>query len=315
MSDAFDKLEGQLRRGVREIDGEHRRRPRRGWGRMSAFALAGALAVSGGALAATKIGGGRAAESDGRKLAWQAVRETSELPACQKVARRATPALSDEPPLPAITAALPALRTPAASADRERAIRLGQLAGGGAVLRRTARTIAFAGGIRLAVLVRQGAGLGAPRDPDACRKARLQRAATLSDDRPEDVGRWAQRRLAGLSDTAAGLQTLWVTARVSGGSGSSGAGTPVRPGQRLAPGVLSGGGAGHGRSVYVGVAGRHATSVLVRGRNGDRVPGAPRRVAVKQGFYALLLPSGTGPVRLRERTAAGKLLDSVALRG
>jgi RNA polymerase sigma-70 factor (ECF subfamily) len=227
------------------------------------------------------------------------------------------PVLSDSAPLPEITAALPSLASPAPDDDQARALSMLPRGGGtgGAVLRGTARTITVPGGVTLLVYVQQGAGIGAVRDPDACGQARRERAEALDKNRSEDVKRWAERRLAQLRDTAPRLQTLWVSAKMTGRSATGGSGMPVRPGQPLHPALVFSGSVGRRRSVYVGIAGPRASRVLVRAQRGARIPGAPARVPVRQGFYAVVLPAGTGPVRLNEVTANGTRLRVVRLRG
>jgi hypothetical protein len=131
--------------------------------------------------------------------------------------------------------------------------------------------------------------------------------------RSEQVMRWAERRLAEFRDTAPGLQTLWVTARER--RRASGSRTPVRPGQPLRPGVLFSSSVGRRhRSIYVAIADRRATDVRVRTKHPGRVRCVPRRVAVRQGFYAIVLPAGTGPVDLREVSADGATLRALTLR-
>jgi hypothetical protein len=93
-----------------------------------------------------------------------------------------------------------------------------------------------------------------------------------------------------------------------------GGGTLVRTGQPLTPGLVVSGGAGNQRRVYAGITGPAAVRVLVRGRRGGRVRGAPQSVPVSQGFYALVLPAGTGPVHLHEVTANGTTLRVLKLR-
>jgi hypothetical protein len=111
------------------------------------------------------------------------------------------------------------------------------------------------------------------------------------------------------------MQTLWVSAKIIGRSATGGSGTPVRPGQPLRSGLLFSGSVGRHRSVYVGIADPRASRVLVRVHRGSRVPGMPASAPVKQGFYAVVLPAGTGPVRLSEVTANGGRLGVVNLRG
>jgi hypothetical protein len=314
MSDAFDELERQLLRAVRAAaDNVQPLRRRRGWRRTSVFAVAAALTVSGGALAATQLVGGQSAETQGRKIALEAVRDTAGLPPCTPAVASRKLVLSDSAPLPEIREALPALAAPVPRDNQARALSmLPHDRPAGPVLRRTVRAIAAPDGVTLIVYVQQGFGFGALRDPDACGQARRERAAVLDKDRAEDVKRWAERRLTQMADTVPGLQTLNVLAGVHGQSGMPGAGALVRPGQPLRPGLLLSGSAGGHRSVYVGIAGQRASEVLVHAK---RMRGVPERVAVRQGFYAVLLPAGTGPVHLREVTANGTTLRVLTLRG
>jgi hypothetical protein len=312
MSDAFDQLERQLRRAVRAAADNVPVRRRRGWRRTSVFAVAAALTVSGGALAATKLVGGQSAETQGRKIAAQAIRDTATLPACAPAVASRTLVLSDSAPLPEIRAALPALATPAPRDNQARALSMLPQGGpAGPVLRRTVRAIPAPDGVTLVVYVQQGFGFGALRDPDACGQARRERAAVLDKDRAEDVKRWAERRLAEVADTVPGLQTLNVSARVHGQAGMPGAGTPVRPGRALRPGLLLAGSAGGHRSVYVGITDPRASEVRVRAQ---LTRGVPERVAVRQGFYAVVLPARTGSVHLQEVTATGTTLRVLTLR-
>ena len=313
MSDAFDELERQLRRAVSATNGA-RELPRRHWRRTTAFALAATLLVSGVALAATQLTGtGQSAETQGRKIAFKAVAETAKSAACRPARASGALVLSDGPALAGITDTLPALASPASPASRAKAralvpaypqpIRT--------VLSRTFRVIPLQQGLSLLVYVQLGAGYLA--DPAACAHARLDRAHDLAKDRPDAVRAWAERRLGQLRDTATDLQTLWESVHIPGQSGSGGSGSPVRPGDNLHPGLLSFGGAGHGRRVYVGIAGRRTTHIIVRPAH--PAPALPARVPVRDGFYAVLLPRGTGPTRLLEATADGTIVRVVRLRG
>jgi hypothetical protein len=314
MSDAFDELERQLRRAVRSADNVRPLRPRRGWRRTSVFAVAAALTVSGGALAATQLVTGQSAETQGRKIALQAVRDTQMLPPCVPAVASRSLVLSDAVPLPEIRAVLPALGRPAASQNQQRALAMLPQGPGGPMLRRTVRAVPAQGGVTLLVYVQQGVGAREVRDPEGCGEARRERAATLDKGRSEHVKRWAERRLAELADTVPGLQTLTVFMRVPGQSGMPGGGTLVRPGQPLRPGLVASGSAGGHRHVYTGIAGPHAARVLVRGKRGAPVRNAPGSVPVRQGFYAVVLPAGTGPVHLHEVTANGTTLRVLTLR-
>jgi hypothetical protein len=316
MTDAFDELERQLRRGVRAVDDVRLLRARRGWRRTSAFALAAALTVSGGALAATQLVGGQSAETQGRKIAFQAVGDTQVLPPCLPAVASRDLVLSDGAPLPELVAELPALATPASREVQQRALAmLPRGRRGGPVLRRTVRAIPASGGVTLLVSVQQGVGVGAVRNPEGCGAARRERAAKLSVGRSDEVKRWAARRLAEMADTVPGLQTLMVMARVPGQSGMPGGGTLVRPGQPLSPGLVASGSAGRHRHVYAGIAGPQVARVLVRGGHGEKIARVPGSLPVRQGFYAVVLPEGTGPVDLHMVTASGTTLRVVKLRG
>jgi hypothetical protein len=257
---------------------------------------------------------GQSAETRGRKIALQAVRDTARLAGCVTAKRSARPALQDAKPLPAITQLLPELATPSPSTDQRRALALlPPSATAGPMLRRTLRTVALPQGLRLLVYVQLG-GPETVRDPVGCRRARRQRAAQLYQGGPLDVQTWALRRLAQLHDTVPGLQTLWVSVQSAARPGRMfGSGTPVIPGQTLHPGLRASGTAGNGRGIYVGIAGKRATQVLIHPRRRTNVD-VPAGVDVVSGFYGVVLPKGTGPVELREVAADGTVLRSLGLR-
>jgi hypothetical protein len=314
MSDAFDELERRLRRAVRT---SRRGRAPRGWRRTAAVAIAAALVVTGAALAATRIGGGRNADTDGSELALRVVGDTARLPACAHLGGPArAPVLTEAAPLPAIVAALPALGRPASAVEQQRAQSL-LSPGATGVLRQTLRTVAMPGGLRLLVYVEQGMGFVGLRDPAACARARRARMAQLARGRSEAVRRHALRRLAELRDTLAGLQTLWLFAetRGSGERHGGGAGVPVSPGAPVRPGLLFGGGTRDHASIYAGIARRRTARLLVRP---ERRAAARRirmkTVPVRDGLWALRLPRGTGPVRLVEVASDGVVLGTIDLR-
>jgi hypothetical protein len=70
--------------------------------------------------------------------------------------------------------------------------------------------------------------------------------------------------------------------------------------------------AGRGRSVYVGIAGRRSARVSIQAQRAQR--GLPKAVSVVDGLYAVVLHRGTGPVTLRETTAAGTVVRAVPIR-
>jgi hypothetical protein len=257
---------------------------------------------------------GQSAETQGRKIARQAVRDTARLSGCVAAHGSARPILQDAKPLSAITDLLPVLATPAPSADQRRALALlPPNATAGAVLRRTLRTVALPQGLALLVYVQVG-GPGSVADPAGCGRARRRRAAQLDEGRPPEVQAWARRRLAQLRDTVPGLQTLWVLVGNADRPGATfGAGSPVIPGQTLRPGLRASGSAGGGRSTYIGIAGPRAARVVIRPRRPTKLHIAAG-VDVVHGFYGVVLPKGTGPVELRELAADGTMLRSIRLR-
>jgi hypothetical protein len=317
MNDAFDDLECQLRRGARSLGTLRSLRPRRRHRRTLALAIAVVLVLSAGALAATRIVNGGSAETQGRDIAWQAVRDTANQPACTMVnVSSAGRALTDAAPLKEITDLLPALKTPSSSGDHARALALVSrfpVGSGGAALTQTLRTISLPGGIRLLVYVQQGIGFGAVHDPVGCGRLRLARAQLLSRERSVAVQRWARWRLAQMRDTVPGLQTLWVSSWTAHKTGGGGGGDPVLPGHPLHPGLSSVRGERDGSRVFVGIAGRRAVRVLVKTPPAT-MRGYPTQVPVVQGFYAVVIPKGVGPFRLLEVAADGAALHSVNLR-
>ncbi|HVP03600.1 MAG TPA: hypothetical protein VMT10_13595 [Solirubrobacteraceae bacterium] len=243
----------------------------------------------------------------------RALRESASNPACLPASASAPLLLSDSPPPKQITDALPDLAAAASAGEQRRALRLliPALSQGRTVLRRTLRSFTLPDGLQLLVFVQLGGGINL-RDPAACAKARREHAARLAKGRSAETLAAAQRRLAQLHDTAPGLQTLSVLAHIRGQASTGGTGLPVGPGQPLHPGLVLSAGAGKGRDLYVGIAGPHTTRLVATTRSTMRR--VPSRVPVHHGFYALILPRGTGPVRLREITASGTTARVVQVR-
>ncbi len=290
------------------------RRPRRrgGW-----IALAVVLiAAPAGATAAGIIEFGKSDESTARAIIVDAMRATAELPVCTRT-RTAGTVLSDGVALPGITATLPSLRRAAAGGDPERVLRrLRTRLPGGPILRRTVRRFVMPGNVEVIAYVQEGAVLSAARDPAGCHQARRERAAVLSEDRSEPIRQAVASQLAELLENATRSQTLWVFSQSPPRSpfAGSGAGAPVLPGRRLRTGLLSSGSNGDGARRYVGVAGPRVAAVLLRAQRPGRSGRFPARVAVRDGFYAFVLPRGLGPVSLREVTAGGRVLRTRPVR-
>jgi hypothetical protein len=310
MSDVFDQLEAQLRRGLRAAP-TTRQRYRRGRKRTAALALAATLVVSAGALAAVShlaVSHHHSPEVQGRELALQAVRETAQLPACvASIDSSAGPELTDSRPLREITDLLPALAKPVPAGERTQTLaKLGRIElTGGPLLATTVRTVSLQEHVRLLVYVQQGIGLGALRDPATCGRLRLARAMVLSRDSSPVVQRWARWRLAQMRDIVPGVQTLGVFESRAGEPGGGGTAGSVRPGQPLRPGLRGVSGYRDGSRLFVGVAAPQTTHVLVKTPPAG-MRGYPRKVRVREGFYAVILPKGVGPFRLLEVDADGR---------
>jgi len=294
MSDAFERLHDQLRAAMRE------QAPRRAWRRRGALlGLAVGMTATGVAVAATQlVDRGQSPETQGRKIALRAVRDTAALTACRRSDDRA--ALVDDELLPQLAADLAVLRRPADPPDA-----LGGLAPTGSrVVRSSIHAVEAGAGIRLLVFVEAG-GVGRTTDPAACGRARRRRAEQLLEGRSAATRDWAERRLKELRDTAPGLQTLNILSRRKGARSTGGVGIPVRPGEPLHRGLASGSG-----RVYTGIADPRATRLELT----LRTTAKPRTVSVVYGLYAFALPRGTGRVTMQERDVAGRLLRSYSLR-
>jgi hypothetical protein len=316
MSNAFDELERQLRRAVRRVNAPAPQLKRRYRARTLIVGVAGALALSAGALAATRVSGGPSAEDRGRQLAFLAVRDTARLPVCRQVNETfGRPRLTNAAPLKQITDLLPVLKTPASSANRARTLTQARRAAGsgGPLLTQTIRTIALRGGVRVLLYVQQGSSFEAVNDPAGCGRARAAQVAVLYRNHPTAVQRWARRRLAQMTDTVPGLQTLWTWVAIPGQQGMGGSGDPVRPGRRLHTGLRLVTNERDGDRVFVGVAGPRAARVVLR-TSRARMRGYPLQTSVRDRFYALRLPKGVGPFRLFEVAADGSRLRSIDLR-
>lgn len=296
---AHDRLSEQLRESVRERRG--RRRARRGL----LVSLAGLAVVGGGvATAATGVlpvsrhdGGDRAGTV--RQLAYRAVARTAQEPACAATDPNApVRAVRVEP----ARAALPLLAGAAPDAAAQRALLARHYTG--AVVDGSVRRVALVGGRRVLVFLSAGTGGPMLRDPGACLSARLAwLAAHASGDRRAR----AAAIVRGLRDTIPGLQYLnLINLRDAHGTAGGGTGIPL-DGRPLPTGVVMGGSDG----IYTGIAVPGARLVTADGRHGLH-----RAVAVRSRIFVVALPrTGTGPVRLRQRGADGRVLAGETLRG
>jgi hypothetical protein len=295
---AHDRLSEQLRASVRERRG--RRRARRGL----LVSLAGVVVIGGGvATAATGVlpvvghddGGGGTATG----LASRALRETAHEPACAPTdVSTPFPAVRVEP----ARAALPLLTGTAPDAAAQRALLARHYTG--AIVDGSVRRVALPGGRRVLVFLAVGAGGLSLSDPGACLSARLAwLAAHASGERRAR----AAVVVRGFRDTIPGLQYLNIM-NLRDGPGLAGGGTGIPlDGRPLPTGVVAGGSDG----VYTGIAVPGARLVTVDGRHGLR-----RAFAVRGRLFVVALPrKGTGPVRLRQRGADGRVLAGQTLRG
>jgi hypothetical protein len=230
--------------------------------------------------AATATPGGDARA--GVALAGRAVRATAKVPACRPAGPQPL-ALVAGRPLPAITAALPALAAPAGDALPRSRI------AGGRVLRSTVHRVTFPDGVRATVYVALGtAQLVA--DPGACRQARIDLVMTsASGEERLD----ALASLAARLDTAEDAQSLWIVYERTGGSSAGGVGLPIRPGDHVPTGIVGSGGSPR---LYAGIARPGAASVRV----------GARTFPVRDGLYVVTGPIGRAGVQ--ELDAAGRVL-------
>jgi len=241
-------------------------------------------------------------EAQGKRIASRAIADVGYSGTC-RTAPDAVPAVVDTPLSPAIRNLLPGLAAPGFDPAR---LRLEPMTARG-VLRSGARQLSLGSGLTLTVYVLDGLPVGGLKDPAGCLGARLAVAASLAAGKPAAVRRSAVSHLRAVRDTAPDLQTLMLQLGRTGHQGWSGAGLPVWSQRALRPGLTQSGSAGKGRSVYVAIAERHATHVVVHMRK-------PFTVPVEQGFYGLVLPRGTGRVMLEETAADGTVVATHSVR-
>jgi hypothetical protein len=299
----YRDLERQLRESVRRRAAARAFSPRRWRSHRMALALAPLALVGGVATAATQLGHA-GTEKDPNKLAFRAVKETSNEPACKRVGMRAAPIVDDAPP-PAFVAALPELAALAPRAAPAHIVALARRQAGRAILGRTLRVVSVGGGLRLIVFVAYGDGPFALTNPQACLSARRARLAVLAPDPNDATRQAADRQLAQMRDTMPNAQTFNLIVMRGRRLGPSfGAGLALtRP---LPEGIVV-----YGGGVYVGIAKPQATSIALRSaqRHGLR-----RRVAVHHGLFAFTLPRHTGPMVLTQRAANGQVLGKQRFR-
>jgi len=302
----YRELERQLRESVRRRAATRALSPRRWRSHRMALALAPLALVGGVATAATQLV--RAGtEKDPQKLAFRAVKETSNEHACQRVNGRAAPIVDDAPP-PEFVAVLPrlaALTPRAAPAD---IVALARRQAGRAILGRTLRVVSVSDRLRLVVFVAYGDGPFALVDPQACLSARRARLAALVPDPNDATRQAADRLLAQMRDTMPNAQTLnLIVVRARRVGPTFGAGMQLtRP---LPRGIVA-----YGSGVYVGIAKPEATSIALRLARNNHRPAPHRRVAVHHGLFAFSLPRHTGPMVLTQLAADGHALGSERLR-
>jgi hypothetical protein len=281
--------------------GGHRRPPLRGRRRGLLVALV-ALVVGGGVATAAQTGvlAGRSHADhplSAREVASRAMREAQALPACRRIpeGRGATVELATISPVarPLLGAA------PDAVAEAE-VLRYNN---GGPVVAGTARRIVFGDGSVVLLWVAIGNGFGTPADPVACGRARL---AQLAKDLPDPGSRLRQKAavvLMSYRDTLPNLQTLWVFRRHGRAGAGSGAGIPL-DGRALPIGVVA-----VSRGEYTGLAAPGAVRVTADGRD------LHRTFEVRDRVFVVRLPAHTGPVKLRQRAADGRVLRAQTVRG
>jgi hypothetical protein len=300
----------EARHAISGLDRRRQRRRRGGW-----IALGLVLvAAPAGAAAAGIIKLGKSDASKARTIVVAAMRDTAQLPVCSR-ARTTRTALTEGLPLREITATLPSLRHAAAGIDPQRVLRRLRVPLPGPVLRRTVRRFVMPGHVEVIAFVQDGGSVRPASDPAGCHAARRERATRLSAGRSRSTRQAVAVELARL-EGATRSQMLLVFSQSPPRSpfSGTGAGSPVKPGQRLRTGLLSSGSGGGGRRRYVGIAGPRTAAVLLRAQRPGHAGRFPARVAVQDGFYAFELPPSIGPVSLHEVTAGGRVLRTLAVR-
>jgi hypothetical protein len=304
----YRDLERQLRESVRRRATARAFSPRRWRSPRMAIALAPLALIGGVATAATQLGHGGGDEDGGRKLAFQAVKDTRHAPACRVVDTRDAPIVDDAPP-PEFAAILPELATAPSRPVPSEDLAFARRHAGRAILGRTLRLVPVGGGRRLLVFVAFG-GPFTVIDPKGCLRARQDRVAVLAPNTNDPVRKAAERALAELRDTMPDAQMLNLLVLPPGHSGPSfGAGMELESRAPLPRAIVV-----YGSGVYVGIAKPGATSITLRPAGKGTRSGIRRRVAVHYGLFAFSLPRHTGPVVLTQRAADGHALGSERIR-
>jgi hypothetical protein len=306
----YRDLERQLRESVRRRAAARAFSPRRWRSHRMALALAPLALLGGVATAATQLGRGTGDEDNARSLAFQAVQDTRNVPACRMVGERDAP-IVDDAPAREVLAALPELATAPARPVPAATLAFVRSRAGGAVLGRTVRLVAVGGGRHLLVFVARGQGPFTLTDPLACLRARRERLAKLRPDPSDPTRQAADRVLAANRDTMPGAETLWLLDMPPGNSAPAGAGAGVSivRGEAVRSGLVFSGGA-----LYSGIAKRGATNITLRPARHNQSHAPRRRVAVHHGLFAFTLPRRTGPMIMTQRAADGQVLGKARLR-
>jgi hypothetical protein len=314
----YDELERRLRESVRALGASEapdagagapddgRGRAARWWARGGrrgvAVAVAAVVVVGGGVATAAQLGVVSVAHHDGarlsaRQVASQAVVATQDERAC----RRMDPSSGSKIAAVALDRRLRDLLaggTPAAE-GAARGIQPGAV-----IVAGSAHVVPLGRGRSVVLFATVGQGPMSLADPAACGAARL---AWLTRDRPDPGSPLRQKAEAVLRtfrDTIPGLQMLEVMLRRSD-RGAGGTGIPLAPGDPVPVGIVSGSSDG----TYLGLSRAGAVRVTAD------APGLHRSFAVHRRVYVVTLPRhGTGPVRLRQRAADGRVVHVQTIR-
>ncbi|HMJ36543.1 MAG TPA: hypothetical protein VK501_21745 [Baekduia sp.] len=303
----YDELERQLRESVRERrEGAGARSGAARWwsrggrgGRRGLLVVVAALVVGGGVATAAQLGvvaGHDDAPLSGRQVAYQAMRATAALPTCRMRPEGAGPTFADVPLNPDLGSFLPDRAGPGAMRAARR------YSHGNPVIDGAARTVPLGHGERVVLFAKVGGGSLAIVDPVACRTARLAWVARARPDPTSRLRIEAEAVLRAARDTIPGVQSLDLVLETP--RGGQGSGMPVAPGEPVPVGVVSGSSSG----VYLGL------SVPGAARVTADAGGLHRSFAVHDRVFVLRLPRHTGPVRVRQRAADGRVVHAETLR-
>jgi hypothetical protein len=279
----------------------------RWWRRPAALALVPVL-LAGSVAAATAITGhGQTSEKTARQLHNAARSATLKLPSCRPPMLLSRAALIDGATPPEVLAVLPQLASGSRVPGALAAALLPHL-GAAPIIRQSLASAEFPGNLRVVAAVVQGIGFASTADPAACLTARERFVEAQPARDAARVGAITQLRAD--DDIRPGAQSLWLwrlnTNPTRRGNSTSGVGGVIHSGRPIRTGVL-----GSGSGGYFGLANPKTRTIDITAlRTRKRL----RTIKITDGLFAFRLPTGTGPVQLRQRDSTGHVIAKQRLR-